>query len=674
MQLTLQRILLVTSFLFVFSSVKAASADDILKQITALQAQIAQLQTQFKSVSFIFTKDLKQADQNDDVFYLQRVLRTEGLYCKKCYVTGYFGIGTKNALVAFQRKYGLDATGVVDSATRAKLNQVLPQTIPSPIVRQIVPVAPTPVPVPAPVPAPAPQRSYPAASLDTTSPSASISINGGVQNTTNPIVLLSLACQDSGGVDSVRYSNVSVFTQEQFVGFDPGKQWQLSSGDGVKTVYYQCKDRAGNVTTTSASITLDSTPPIRLNAQPSGILPAGTRQVTLSLQTNEQAACRYSALLGIDYDAMRNEDALSQNLTTSHSIVVGQQLDGKFSYAVRCKDALGNKNSDDLVVSFTVGTLNNTSFAMNVLVIKYFPLTSDKLNIDITITGDVGDLYTAIWQKTIDITSNLKDALQKASIYLGYKNSSAQPSLRYTIVDIKKYEEAVPTKNTPVLRYPDYSQVLNRESICNYVDKQNVQEVWLFAYQGPNKADGAPFLNIAESKMAGPFGDISNSSGYNDMPLCGKTYRVYTFNYGRGTAEALESWGHQIEAELDAVNKNLFRSIFQGPNYPQALRSLGRCGSVHNPPNARNEYDRANTISQESDCLDWKPDSIGALSQISCQNWGCDPLNYQVWNWQNLPGANNTKTYLAKQLRNWWDVHGDFDNLMANSKRLTTQP
>jgi hypothetical protein len=180
--------------------------------------------------------------------------------------------------------------------------------------------------------------------------------------------------------------------------------------------------------------------------------------------------------------------------------------------------------------------------------------------------------------------------------------------------------------------------------------------------------------------MSGPFGDISNSNRVNDMPLCTSTYVVYTFNYARGTGEAFENWGHQMEAQLEAVDiDDIFRSKFQGPNYPQTEGVIGRCGDVHNPPNARFEYDRGNPNPQSSDCLDWNPDSLGTLSEISCKNWGCDqisdsdnpPLNYMIWNWQNLPGINNPKEYQGKQLRNWWDIYGDFDGTMANSRRLT---
>lgn len=322
----------------------------------------------------------------------------------------------------------------------------------------------------------------------------------------------------------------------------------------------------------------------------------------------------------------------------------------------------------------------DTSFDINVLVIKYFPVNAAGF-IDLTITGDVGESFAVIKKRTDDVTSQLKISLEKASTYLGYKDLNAKPALRYTIIDTKEYLQAVPIKaraNKPT--YPDYRGIMQTHNICDYVDNKGVKEVWLWAYQGPPKADGHPYLDIYESKMSGPFGDISSSGREDDMPICTNTYRVYTFNYTRFTAEAVESWGHQIEAEMGEIDSNLYRNIFQGANHPQTLGVTGRCGSVHNPPNARFEYDRANPTAQKSDCLDWNPDSLGQLTEISCQNWGCqdiDPvssnaaLNYQIWMLQNMPGRNNSKTYQSKKLRNWWDIHGDFDNAMRTSKRLT---
>jgi hypothetical protein len=39
--------------------------------------------------------------------------------------TNYFGPGTRNAVIKFQQKYGISATGFVGSQTRAKINEIL---------------------------------------------------------------------------------------------------------------------------------------------------------------------------------------------------------------------------------------------------------------------------------------------------------------------------------------------------------------------------------------------------------------------------------------------------------------------------------------------------------------------------------------------------------------------
>jgi hypothetical protein len=324
---------------------------------------------------------------------------------------------------------------------------------------------------------------------------------------------------------------------------------------------------------------------------------------------------------------------------------------------------------------------HDKSYDLDVLVISYFPLTEDGM-LDIGVTGETfleGLTHEQIRQRTIDITNNFIGAVAEATTYLGYEDTSAEPAITYHVSETIEHLEAVPIAPRPGLPlYPDYPGIMTEHDICDLVDNGGIDEIWIWAYQGfPVEK-----LAISESRMAGPFGDISNSFRFNDMPVCASSYVVYTFNYARGTAEALENWGHQMEAELDAVDMdNIFRDKFQGPNYPQTLDVTGRCGSVHNPPNARFEYDRNNPTPQLSDCLDWDPNGLGELSEISCDVWGCvdnsdsdnPPLNYMIWNWQNAPGINNPVEYQGKQLRSWWDVYGDFDNVMTNSRTLVIE-
>ena len=147
---------------------------------------------------------------------------------------------------------------------------------------------------------------------------------------------------------------------------------------------------------------------------------------------------------------------------------------------------------------------------------------------------------------------------------------------------------------------------------------------------------------------------------------------MYTFNQYRGTEEATESYGHQIEAELSNFDFTLFTTKFENaPNPPSPSQSsaASRCGSVHNPPNASKERDTANTTGHASDCMNWFPDGLGTTSSISCLNWGCDnngdndnpSLNWIRWWMQNIPGKGNTVMYQGSPRSNWWDIHADFD-------------
>jgi len=98
--------------------------------------------------------------------------------------------------------------------------------------------------------------------IDATPPSASISINDGATYTNSTSVTLSLSYSDTlSGVKDCRYRNESC----SWTGWEScvsTKSWELTSGDGEKTVYYQVRDYADNVKEVSDSIILDTTPPV----------------------------------------------------------------------------------------------------------------------------------------------------------------------------------------------------------------------------------------------------------------------------------------------------------------------------------------------------------------------------------------------------------------------------
>ena len=99
----------------------------------------------------------------------------------------------------------------------------------------------------------------------------------------------------------------------------------------------------------------DTTPPGRSSGQPTGTLPAGTTQATLSLVTDEAATCRYATTRGVVYSAMAGTFTTTGG--TSHATTVGSLADGgSYTFYVRCQDGPGNVNTDDFTIAFSVAS------------------------------------------------------------------------------------------------------------------------------------------------------------------------------------------------------------------------------------------------------------------------------------------------------------------------------
>jgi len=97
--------------------------------------------------------------------------------------------------------------------------------------------------------------------IDKTVPTGSINIDNGNATTNSHLVTLSLTQSDAvSGVLQVRYSNDGVWDAEPWEAPSATKAWILTSGSGMKTVYYQVEDNAGLVSLTyQDSILLEET-------------------------------------------------------------------------------------------------------------------------------------------------------------------------------------------------------------------------------------------------------------------------------------------------------------------------------------------------------------------------------------------------------------------------------
>lgn len=311
-----------------------------------------------------------------------------------------------------------------------------------------------------------------------------------------------------------------------------------------------------------------------------------------------------------------------------------------------------------------------TPYAIPVLDLSYIPTVSG--NVDVSLTGDWQNPSISALIGNIDsLRSGLIATLDKGSIYHGYDNQMATPSVDYQVFEKKTFYTPVPISSeyqgmSPGVPSADHIKILNDLNICDYVENKGVKEVWVWMYHTDKVAP-------IESNMAGPYGDISNSYRLADLPICKKTYTVYDYNYGRAYSNAVEDHTHQIEAILGYVDYDLFWRLFVGTNY-----GGGRCGWTHYPPNGVRDYDWNNENGVLSDCEDWRPDGSGQKKIANCHIWAtsssvCDAdegLSFKTWWMQNIPGKNNDLIYGGKRLRNWWTFVGNFDVAMS-SKRLT---
>jgi hypothetical protein len=104
----------------------------------------------------------------------------------------------------------------------------------------------------------------------------------------------------------------------------------------------------------------DTTPPTLSNGAPSGPLPSGTTQATLSVTTNENATCRYATVAGTGFTDMTN--TFSTTGGTFHQQSLNNlQNNQTFAYFIRCTDAQNNSNPTDYRVSFSITAPSGTT-------------------------------------------------------------------------------------------------------------------------------------------------------------------------------------------------------------------------------------------------------------------------------------------------------------------------
>ena len=211
-----------------------------------------------------------------------------------------------------------------------------------------------------------------------------------------------------------------------------------------------------------------------------------------------------------------------------------------------------------------------------------------------------------------------------------------------------------------------YKAIFKTHGIEEKIRQGKIDEVWLW---------GAPYMGFDEYAMKIPgdklYYQTDNPWFYRpyDIPDCGRTVWVMGFNYERGLAEAIHSFGHRCEGILsltvgkgkwyDADPGNPWRAFsLQEKEYP----GKAAVGNVHGGPNAESGYDYANAKAVLSSAEDWLnyPHLTGKKTSIDKESWGGPDyqLNYMKWYLKHLPKAPGST---GGFYNNWWEYVVNYD-------------
>jgi hypothetical protein len=350
----------------------------------------------------------------------------------------------------------------------------------------------------------------------------------------------------------------------------------------------------------------------------------------------------------------------------------------------------------------------NTPKIVKTMVIQYIPPASEGGILHYVPTSQVAknnDPTDDAQELDNFIKNRFLTALTNGTKYHGYASPNATPAITYTLADEDIHTEYNPPperaqggfswelpKSDPSSggTYADLPAIFSKYDICNVAKSKNISFIVLAGGFGYGKGHGLVF----EDYITGNKGIPTNGPLLKGPEFCDdKTIEIVNLNYERGLSEVLESYGHYLENMFTYLRPEFRLWSGYSLNFSRnvSLWGLGHaCGSAHNPPNARCEYDRSNPdgwitaasgcnlgtpkldnppSSVLSSCQDWKPDGSGIKTQLDCHAWGChdgqaDGADWLVWWMQNMPGLNNnlTDNVLNAPIPNWWAYVADPDN------------
>ncbi len=173
--------------------------------------------------------------------------------------------------------------------------------------------------------------------LDQTGPTGSIQINSDAAATSSQNVNLNLTATDVSAVAGMQFSNDGLnYTAWEI--YSTNKNWSLSAGEGVKTVYVKYKDSLGHISAVySDTIILDQTGPTGLILINNGAPSTKSYNVTLNIGANDSLSSVASMRFSNDSVIWSNWENYSA--TKNWTLSTGN---GTKKVNVQFKDSAGN--------------------------------------------------------------------------------------------------------------------------------------------------------------------------------------------------------------------------------------------------------------------------------------------------------------------------------------------
>ena len=199
--------------------------------------------------------------------------------------------------------------------------------------------------------------------FDTTGPTGSIVIDEGAFTKESAVHLTLSAADMQSGMSSgqMAFSN-DASTYSPYEAYATTKDWELSSGNGTKTVYVKFKDTGSNESSPyDASIILDTASPVDFNISPA---PASwtNQDIALSFSANDSHS-------GINHYEVKIDSGNYSTQTSPYTIQTSALSDSEHIATVKVVD--NANNSTELPVSFFVDRTAPVTFVPQVHPAEY---------------------------------------------------------------------------------------------------------------------------------------------------------------------------------------------------------------------------------------------------------------------------------------------------------------